>query len=234
MTFSSLAGVREVFGGLAPLVGHWPRSSAYYAVDVLFDNAANVDNDDFSRKPFATPVPKLVEINFMGDWQALKKITVMENEERRQAAAEGDAARAGDAPQCGSNSGGPERDEAMLEWVHDLVTVLATRRAPSARCLPLHQPTHTCAGGARPTHALEVQAPYSAHILAGRKTVETRAYPLPEALLGRPVLLVESAAGRDAVSGVPDAVPEAYPGLVTVGEVQFSPPLLRLPPSLPS
>ena len=49
----------------------------------------------------------------------------------------------------------------------------------------------------------------------------------------RPVLLVESAAGRDAVSGVPDAVPEAYPGLVAVGEVHFSPPL-RLPPSLPS
>jgi hypothetical protein len=34
------------------------------------------------------------------------------------------------------------------------------------------------------------------------------------------------------VSGVPDAVPEAFPGLVAVGEVQFSPPLLLLPPSL--
>jgi len=80
---------------LSSSVGHWPRSSAYYALDVLYDNYANTHNGDAtntniettsssnSNSQYHPPVPKLVEINYMGDWKALKKITVLENEERR-------------------------------------------------------------------------------------------------------------------------------------------------------
>jgi hypothetical protein len=32
--------------------------------------------------------------------------------------------------------------------------------------------------------ALEVQQPFSGYILSGKKTIETRAYPLPEELIG--------------------------------------------------
>ena len=105
--------LRELFLGLSSSVGHWPRSSAYYALDVLYDNHANTngsgtahtitpttniettssnnsnnsDSDSSSssnsNSQYHPPVPKLVEINYMGDWKALKKITVLENEERR-------------------------------------------------------------------------------------------------------------------------------------------------------
>ena len=130
--------LRSLFQGLSASVGHWPRSSAYYALDVLFDNHANVcasasarangsaranasanaghtnaantntdtitsasnnsnssdsnsssnsnsssSNTNLTPHHFHPPVPKLVEINYMCDWKALKKITLLENEERR-------------------------------------------------------------------------------------------------------------------------------------------------------
>ncbi len=46
-----------------------------------------------------------------------------------------------------------------------------------------------------PEYALEVQVPWSRRLLDGSKTIETRAYPLPAAVLGRPVLLIESPEG---------------------------------------
>lgn len=54
--------MRELFGGLAPSIGSWPASSAYYAVDVIFD--AN----ESSRSPQGSFIPqaKLLEVNFMG------------------------------------------------------------------------------------------------------------------------------------------------------------------------
>lgn len=44
--------VYDLFSKVAPSVGHWPNSSAYYAVDIIFD-------DTYSAK--------LIEVNFMGD-----------------------------------------------------------------------------------------------------------------------------------------------------------------------
>lgn len=52
----------EVFRGVAPSVGCWPRSSAYYSVDVMFDDAPEY---------LGQPQAKLIEINYMGDWKAM-------------------------------------------------------------------------------------------------------------------------------------------------------------------
>lgn len=57
------------------------------------------------------------------------------------------------------------------------------------------------------SYALEVQAPFSAYILEGKKSIETRAYALPPALLNKPIYLLESEQGRDGVSSVGDFIP---------------------------
>lgn len=72
------------------------------------------------------------------------------------------------------------------------------------------------------TFALEVQSPFSGLILTGVKTIETRAYPLPDNLHGVGILLCESSSGEDCVSCVGDNVTEAQVGLSLVGEVFFS------------
>ena len=201
--------LRELFQGLSSSVGHWPRSSAYYALDVLYDdyanasatanghnNAPNTDNDttsgsnssnnnsssdsdsdrnsnvsssnssnnssdvDLTPYRYHPPVPKLVEINYMGDWKALKKITVLEKEERRARESSTTGARenanstpnpdVGSSPDLAAipdstpntnHNSVPvkEFDEVMLEWVEDLLTVLATNNPPNPdRCIPLH------------------------------------------------------------------------------------------------
>ena len=53
----------ELFGGIARSIGHWPQSSAYYAVDVIFDNNECSDG---------VPSAKLIEVNFMGDWTGVE------------------------------------------------------------------------------------------------------------------------------------------------------------------
>lgn len=72
------------------------------------------------------------------------------------------------------------------------------------------------------TFALEVQSPFSGLILSGEKSIETRAYPLPNYLHGVGILLCESSSGEDCVSCVGDNVTEAQVGLSLVGEVFFS------------
>lgn len=71
--------------------------------------------------------------------------------------------------------------------------------------------------------ALEVQSPWAGRILDGTKTIETRRYPLPEALLGRAVWILESLEGDTGVSGLPDSVPlqRTAGGPVVVGKVVF-------------
>lgn len=56
-------------------------------------------------------------------------------------------------------------------------------------------------------YALEVQQPFSRFILDGQKTIETRAYPLPPCLLGKPIYLLESHAGAAGVSSLPSHIP---------------------------
>lgn len=69
----------ELFRGAATSIGQWPQSSAYYSVDVIFDNDAQYDSaqaqgvvDDKKASYIFTPVPKLVEVNFMGDWHGVE------------------------------------------------------------------------------------------------------------------------------------------------------------------
>ncbi|CAM9689685.1 unnamed protein product, partial [Ectocarpus sp. 12 AP-2014] len=69
--------------------------------------------------------------------------------------------------------------------------------------------------------ALEMQAPWSRRLLDGKKTVETRGYPLPAGLVGRSIEVLESGRGRDGVSGVGDVVEAFSAGLAVVGRVVF-------------
>jgi SAM-dependent methyltransferase len=72
------------------------------------------------------------------------------------------------------------------------------------------------------TYALEVQAPYSTYILQGRKTIETRAYPLPPCLLNQRVLLLEPVAAQAGVSSLPSSIPAGSALCRIVGSVTFT------------
>lgn len=52
--------------------------------------------------------------------------------------------------------------------------------------------------------ALEMQSPWSEALLSGRKTIETRAYNIPQGLLGRKIYILQSPPGMDGVSLLPD------------------------------
>jgi hypothetical protein len=67
---------------------------------------------------------------------------------------------------------------------------------------------------------LEVQQPFSQLLLAGTKTIETRAYSLPAALLGRPITLIETPQGvaRQSSLGNADSKPDAK----VIGTITFS------------
>lgn len=87
--------LRELFGGIAPTVGEWPLSRAYYAVDVMLENCGTGVNSttplqdqlnctedariyDLSTAEAPTaPIPpkikpKLMEVNYMGDWAGME------------------------------------------------------------------------------------------------------------------------------------------------------------------
>jgi len=53
---------------------------------------------------------------------------------------------------------------------------------------------------------LEMQQPYSEFVLNGQKPIESRAYPLPEALIDAKIEILQSEKGLDGVSSVPDRV----------------------------
>jgi hypothetical protein len=92
----------ELFSGLGRSVGHWPLSSAYYSLDVLFDAENGCQ-------------PKLVEVNYMGDVQAVEKAAGMETE----------------TP--------PGGRLPLQDWVDDLICVMVTNEKPSSRCVRLHE-----------------------------------------------------------------------------------------------
>merc|ERR1712232_464698 len=69
---------------------------------------------------------------------------------------------------------------------------------------------------------LEMQRPWSQMVLMGTKRIETRRYPLPPALLGRELLLLESQEAAAQVSSLPDLVPEGDPLVQAIGTVTFS------------
>jgi hypothetical protein len=53
---------------------------------------------------------------------------------------------------------------------------------------------------------LEMQLPWSRHLLECRKTIEVRSYPLPDELLGRRLYILESQPGVDGVSTLGDMI----------------------------
>lgn len=59
-------------------------------------------------------------------------------------------------------------------------------------------------GGA--VFGLEMQHPWSQHLLQGRKTIEVRNYELPTALIGKHIYIIESRPGRDGVSALGDRI----------------------------
>merc|ERR1712107_572420 len=69
---------------------------------------------------------------------------------------------------------------------------------------------------------LEIQRPWSRMVLLGTKVVETRRYPLPPALIGRELLLLETQEAAARVSSLPDRVPEGDPLVQAIGTVTFS------------
>lgn len=108
--------LRELFRGAASSIGRWPQSSAYYSVDVIFDNAAqhapcdSINSDDAQPAVHShsfVPVPKLVEVNFMGDWHGVEAAV--------------------------------HRHADYQQWSTDLITVLATKRdvSDNERLVPL-------------------------------------------------------------------------------------------------
>ena len=52
------------------------------------------------------------------------------------------------------------------------------------------------------TIGLEMQHPWSQLLLNGSKTIETRSYDLPKALIGKKILVLESQPGKDGVSSL--------------------------------
>ena len=70
--------------------------------------------------------------------------------------------------------------------------------------------------------ALEVQFPYSRLILNGKKSIETRSYPLPDDLRGTRIFLLESLPGEDGVSRLGDNIAGSQEGLSLVGEIFIS------------
>jgi hypothetical protein len=77
-----------------------------------------------------------------------------------------------------------------------------------------HQARHNVDGGhmgswlgdKEAVFGLEMQLPWSRHILEGRKTIETRSYPLPLELLGRKLYILESQQGTDGISTLGDTI----------------------------
>ena len=78
---------------------------------------------------------------------------------------------------------------------------------------------------------LEMQLPYSEFVLNGQKSIESRAYPLPEALVGAKIEILQSEKGQDRVSSVPDRVilqkssensSSIQPPLKRIGWVKFA------------
>lgn len=77
----------DLFGSIAPSIGSWPACSAYYAVDVIFDAAnpvksggllgmgSNLSVSINHQDDKWIPCPKLIEVNFMGDWQGVSRLS---------------------------------------------------------------------------------------------------------------------------------------------------------------
>jgi hypothetical protein len=69
---------------------------------------------------------------------------------------------------------------------------------------------------------LEMQSPWASMVLDGRKTIETRAYDLPPALLGKRILIIETPNGKAGVSAIGQSINFSKSDARVVGWCKFS------------
>lgn len=87
-----------------------------------------------------------------------------------------------------------------------------------------HQKESDWNGWKKYTFGLEMQQPWSQHLLNGKKTIETRAYDLPKALIGKKIFILESKSGEDGISSIGNYLvgDEIYDSINVVGWVIFN------------
>lgn len=63
----------ELFRGAGKAVGQWPNSSAYYSVDVIYDfnDESKLQNKREGEGNKQIAKPRLLEVNFLGDWHGV-------------------------------------------------------------------------------------------------------------------------------------------------------------------
>ena len=69
---------------------------------------------------------------------------------------------------------------------------------------------------------LELQQPWAGAVVDGRKNIETRAYDLPPALLGKRIYIIQSVGGKDGVSSMGNVVDLLKSDVKVIGWCQFS------------
>jgi hypothetical protein len=69
----------EFFQNAGRSIGQWPNSSAYYAVDIIYDAHEIVFSPEEKESGVRiTPLPKLLEVSFLGDWHGVEVTTAEE------------------------------------------------------------------------------------------------------------------------------------------------------------
>ena len=123
----------ELFAQSAPSIGSWPRSSAYYSLDIMVDA---------SHAPYKY-TPKLIEVNFNGDWDGVDRACeldrqdalLLQQEQQQQQAGlqqKGDAAHTTHSTDKTYAEYTPPQSEprfAFQDWIEDVMTVLGTGAA---------------------------------------------------------------------------------------------------------
>ena len=71
-------------------------------------------------------------------------------------------------------------------------------------------------------YALELQHPYSDHVVNGSKIIETRSYEIPPPLLGRNIRVLESDQGTAGSSSLGDDIEEHCESCRIIGTIKIS------------
>jgi FTO catalytic domain/FTO C-terminal domain len=79
-------------------------------------------------------------------------------------------------------------------------------RTKAEQCSDDHTKPATWSGFASGHFGLELQSPWAERLLEGKKTIETRAYALPDKLVGRRIEILRSASGEAGVSTLGNSI----------------------------
>ena len=91
-----------------------------------------------------------------------------------------------------------------------------------------HNKSSDWQGWQKHTFGLEMQVPWAGALIDGRKTIETRSYDLPSALLNRRIVILESPKGQAGVSAMGDVInltaldEDSHPAMKPIGWCTFS------------